>query len=179
MDSPATTITTTSTTPSTTAKKRRACHDHQQQEQAGPSSAAQEPLPLPGLNLQTASYQRIWARADGVDSPQYVEALLSPDNRAYIRIRDLSPVGANPKPLYICSELALDDSGVFVPSERGTVVIKAARLKIGDELESLTAGTSVAALRRGCDEPAEEAKAMALLTAAVGKGPQSGLVPLL
>ena len=172
MDSPA----TAASTAAAAAKKRRGCYD-QEQQQAG--SSLEEPRPLPGLKLQSASYQRIWARADGLGSPQYVEALLSPGNRAYIKIRDLSPVGANPRPLYLCTELALDDSGVFVPSERGTVVVKAARLKPGEELESVIAGTSVPALRRGCDEPAEEAKAMALLTAAVGKGSQSGVVPLL
>lgn len=175
MDSPATAASTAAA--ATAAKKRRGCYD-QEHQQAG-SCSAQEPRPLPGLKLQSASYQRIWARADGLGSPQYVEALLSPGNRAYIKIRDLSPVGAKPRPLYVCTELALDDAGVFVPRERGTVVVKAARLKAGNEFESVVAGTSVPALRRGCDEPAEEAKAMALLTAAVGKGSQSGVMPLL
>ncbi len=153
-------------------------------EKVPPSAAAspQEPLPLPGLSLPTAAYQRIWARpSDDVGSPQFVDALLAPGKeRCYIKKRDLSPAGANPKPLYLCSELVLDAEGVFVPSERGTVVIKAARLQSNDELKSVTAGLSVGARREGGDEPAEEAKTASLLTKALeGKEGPAPVVPLL
>jgi serine/threonine protein kinase len=95
--------------------------------------------------------------------------------------QDINPAGANPKPLYLCSELELEPEGVFVPTERGTVVVKAARLHTDEELETVTAGRSVAARRRGADEPAEEAKAMALLTKGVKDedGPTPSVVPLL
>lgn len=144
----------------------------------------EDPLPFPGIVLGLAKYQKIWARGAAADArPQYVDALVSPTGHAYIKIRDIHP--AHTKPLYLCSELAMDDDDVdgglaYVPTARGEVVIKASRLAM-QEAEIVASGRACMPRRRGADEPLEEVKAMRQLSMG-GKddsGTSAGVVPLL
>lgn len=142
----------------------------------------ENPLPFPGITLGVAKYQKIWARGAAADArPQYVEALVSPTTgHAYIKIRDIHP--AHTKPLYLCSELAVDDDDVdggltYVPTARSEVVIKASRLTV-QESEMVASGRACMPRRRGADEPLEEVKAMRQLSKD-DSGAAAGVVPLL
>lgn len=143
----------------------------------------EDPLPFPGITLGMAKYQKIWARGAAADArPQYVDALVSPTGKAFIKIRDINP--AHTKPLYLCSELAVDDDDVdggltYMPTARGEVVIKASRLT-AHEAEMVATGRACMPRRRGADEPLEEVKAMLqLMGGNDGSGAAAGVVPLL
>jgi serine/threonine protein kinase len=141
---------------------------------------SEEPLPFPGITLGMAKYQKIWAR--GADTrPQYVDALISPTTgHAFIKIRDIHP--AHTKPLYLCSELAVDDDDgglTYVPTVRGEVVIKVSRVTV-QEVEVVSSGLTCMPRRRGADEPLEEVKAMRQLMGGKDRSEAAaGVVPLL
>ncbi len=128
---------------------------------AYPTHKPQEPVPFPGIKLLVGTYQKIWtkATADQQGKAQLVDALVSPTTgHAFIKIRDMHP--SHSKPLYLCTELAMEKEGrTYVPTARAQVVVKASRLGTR-EAERALDGQPQLPKRRGGDEPLEEVKAM-------------------